>query len=1181
MGQKFHKLLFFVLNVFLISLTINDNEIKLYNFDSIVHLTIKGKGEQLLLSDDFHRYNPSKVLVNGINKENCSLICNLEQDINNITLIFTDKFLSCKQMFYQLENIINVDLSEFDFSEVTDMSYMFASCYNIEKIEFGNIDSSSLKNMELLFQACQKLTSMDLSNFDTSKVTDMSHLFSICSEIKTINFGKINTSLVKNMGHFFFGCKKLTSIDVSEFDTSQVTDMSYMFRDCSNLKFLNLLNFNTSKVSNMKYMFQDCKSLIYLNLKSFSINSQVILEDIFININTDLKLCTRNIVLGSVLPNYNLQNDCSDSCFQENIMLNLIYKNCTNSCPNFGYEYKNICDYKCPKGTLLNNSSCEDNECDKNEQSNALIYQNSIECLGKTPQGYYLDLKDEIYKKCFEKCKFCYGYGNETYNNCIECKNNLSILADTIHNTNCYEKCKYYYYFDETNSYKCTDNYTCPKNFTLISDKNQCINLSELKETYLNITEEIIYEMTYINKTEENKNEKTDIDTVEESISENISKESYNINDVGEYIKNPDEIYADMGEKLQSGEYISQVDNGTDYVYTEGKTSYTITSTKNQNNNKNNNVTIIDLGDCEIKLKEKYNISLNDSLYIFKIDILFNILKIEYEVYYPFSINNLTKLDLSVCKDTKIDISIPVDIPINDINKYNKSSDLYNDICYSLTSDSGTDIPLKDRQSEFINNNLSICEEDCTFSSYDSITKKAICSCYTKIKMPLISNIKVDKNKLISNFKDIRNIGNFKVLTCIKKFFNKNNIFKNTSNYIFIILLILSIISILVFVFYNYSKIQKQINAYFMEKKLIDKDKLAKNNIILTNKIIVDNNEKPKINNKKRKKKGKIISNNEKNNNKEEKEQQDIINKDIGKNYFNNENLYIHENNKKIKRKIGSENKNKDKIISKNDKNKLNSISVFTSKELESKYENENKLEKENKYEFNEHFNDLEMNSFNYEEAIKYDQRTYFQYYLSLLKTKHILIFTFLQFKDYNSQLIKIYIFFFTFTINYLVSAMFYSDSTMHKIYEDEGAFDFTYQIPQMFYSLIISSLLKIILNMIGLYEKNILSIKKCKVYDDDFPKKILSCIKLKVVLFFTITYALLFFIWIYLGCFCVVYSNTQIHLLKDVSSSFAFSFITPVFINLLPGLFRFPSLHDRNGKKIYLFKFSKILQIF
>ena len=170
-------------------------------------MTIKGKGEQLLLSDDFHRYNPSKVLVNGINKENCSLICNLEQDINNITLIFTDKFLSCKQMFYQLEKIINVDLSEFDFSEVTDMSYMFASCYNIEKIEFGNIDSSSLQDMGLLFQACQKLTSMDLSNFDTSKVTDMSHLFSICSEIKTINFGKINTSLVKNMGHFFLDVK--------------------------------------------------------------------------------------------------------------------------------------------------------------------------------------------------------------------------------------------------------------------------------------------------------------------------------------------------------------------------------------------------------------------------------------------------------------------------------------------------------------------------------------------------------------------------------------------------------------------------------------------------------------------------------------------------------------------------------------------------------------------------------------------------------------------------------------------------------------------------------------------------------------------------------------------------------------------------------------------------------------
>ena len=116
-------------------------------------------------------------------------------------------------------------------------------------------------------------------------------------------------------------------------------------------------------------------------------------------------------------------------------------------------------------------------------------------------------------------------------------------------------------------------------------------------------------------------------------------------------------------------------------------------------------------------------------------------------------------------------------------------------------------------------------------------------------------------------------------------------------------------------------------------------------------------------------------------------------------------------------------------------------------------------------------FNDEEMNSLDYESAQKKDKRTYVQYYLSFLWTKHILLLTFFNWKDYNSQTIKIYIFFYTFSINFLISALFYSDSTMHKIYIDKGSFDFTYQLPLIVYSSIISSVLTGILNNFGLYE--------------------------------------------------------------------------------------------------------------
>ena len=73
-------------------------------------------------------------------------------------------------------------------------------------------------------------------------------------------------------------------------------------------------------------------------------------------------------------------------------------------------------------------------------------------------------------------------------------------------------------------------------------------------------------------------------------------------------------------------------------------------------------------------------------------------------------------------------------------------------------------------------------------------------------------------------------------------------------------------------------------------------------------------------------------------------------------------------------------------------------------------------------------YNDYELNELNYEEALKKDKRTFWQLYASFLKTNHILIFSFCQLKDYNSYIIKIYIFFITLETNYAVSAMFYSD---------------------------------------------------------------------------------------------------------------------------------------------------------
>ena len=177
----------------------------------------------------------------------------------------------------------------------------------------------------------------------------------------------------------------------------------------------------------------------------------------------------------------------------------------------------------------------------------------------------------------------------------------------------------------------------------------------------------------------------------------------------------------------------------------------------------------INLGDCENILKDIYNISKDDSLYMLQIiseeDEGMKIPKIEYEVYYPLFNDTFSKLNLTLCEGTKIDISIPVKLDDN-IDKYNPKSDYYNDICYKTTSESGTDISLKDRKNEFVENNMTLCEENCNFVNYNPNIEKVKCSCEIKTNISPNYDFKFNKNEFFKSFTDIKNIANINIIKC-------------------------------------------------------------------------------------------------------------------------------------------------------------------------------------------------------------------------------------------------------------------------------------------------------------------------------------------------------------------------------------------------------------------------------
>ena len=178
-------------------------------------------------------------------------------------------------------------------------------------------------------------------------------------------------------------------------------------------------------------------------------------------------------------------------------------------------------------------------------------------------------------------------------------------------------------------------------------------------------------------------------------------------------------------------------------------------------------------------------------------------------------------------------------------------------------------------------------------------------------------------------------------------------------------------------------------------------------------------------------------------------------------------------------------------------------------------------------------------------------------------------------------MIIKICLFFFSFALYYTVNALFFTDETTNKIYKENGYYDFIYEIPKILYSNLICTVINLIVKTLSLSEKDILKIKSIKK-GKNFDKKVEEIRKyvyIKFILFFIISFIFLFIFWFYLSCFCAVYHNTQIHLIKDTLISFSLSLLYPFGYYLIPGILRIPALRSKKKNKECIYKFSILIQ--
>ena len=181
---------------------------------------------------------------------------------------------TCSFMFVDI-NVQEIDLTEFDTTNVVNMDYMFLKANLGDRLKVNSstntqangadrniltLNTEGVTSMSGMFKDC-KVKHLDLSSLRTHNVTDFSDMFYNCDSLIDLNVDGFDTSNAEDFNGMFHGCHKLTQLNVKHFNVNSVLHMSYLFSGCRRLKVIDLESWDFSQVSDANEMFGYCGKL--------------------------------------------------------------------------------------------------------------------------------------------------------------------------------------------------------------------------------------------------------------------------------------------------------------------------------------------------------------------------------------------------------------------------------------------------------------------------------------------------------------------------------------------------------------------------------------------------------------------------------------------------------------------------------------------------------------------------------------------------------------------------------------------------------------------------------------------------------------------------------------------------------------------------------------------------------
>lgn len=213
-----------------------------------------------------------------------------------VKIALKDSCTSLLRMCYECTSLISADLTNWDVSNMTDISYLFYGCTSLENADLSGWDVSKVTAAYRLFGNCTSLEYIDISNFQfesmvwTAYSYGVSGMFRGCTNLKSANLSNCNFGGGSVYGLFwetpnlesvnFDGCggsfyypanmfseSGIKTVDFSKCPSLSFTNsMTYMFAYTPNLTTVNFYNVSLTTVNNVTALFLENTTLTSLKI---------------------------------------------------------------------------------------------------------------------------------------------------------------------------------------------------------------------------------------------------------------------------------------------------------------------------------------------------------------------------------------------------------------------------------------------------------------------------------------------------------------------------------------------------------------------------------------------------------------------------------------------------------------------------------------------------------------------------------------------------------------------------------------------------------------------------------------------------------------------------------------------------------------------------------------------------